>query len=432
MSILILSSVIRLSLEQTLWFNYSFLFYFIIFLIFSKKVNHFGLGAMVLYYIAAISFGYPIAFLIEPNITSDRLIRSKNLYGVYFDKYIALSILALSSYILGQFVRIRSDRSLTKQVFNLQGNSGLELDNSTNYYYQFGCTLIWLYSIYMGVSWITGNIPTEYLSYKEWSGNQVQNYLKIFYWFGTIFVMSSATKKQIIKISFIFLIPTIILLATGNRNDVLYPVLIGIGIYVHRFKKVPIKLLISTLIFLLFVSPIIASTRSTGINLETDYSIAELMANGIMELGGQIPSVSNMFSWIENGESFAFGGTYFFATIALFFGSINPQLRELYFLSRYSIESRLPTLAFTMSAELYYNFASVGVILFYFMISSYVRRKDKLTLSTNDLVRYSFNMFLLLHLVRNQFYFSAIYIVLFYLLYFLEKQIRHFLTRSKN
>ncbi len=422
-SILILSSIIKLELNNTLVYSYIFFGYTVIFICISKSFKNFSLGAIVFYYMSVLSFGFPLAFIFDYDLAFQRLMREKFFYGVYFDKYIALSVLALNSFIIGNVVRIDS--------LAFQGNI-IKHKEKKDFYYPLGLTFISLYAFYLFINWVAGNIPTAYLEFKEWSSTQLHNYLKMLFWFGSIFVMASSTKKQIGVAIIVFIVPATILAITGNRNDLLYPLLIGIGMYVYRFKKIPKTPIIIAGLFIFIISPIIATTRSTGVNLDSTLEIANLIAMSLMELGGQIASVSSMFYWLENGENFALGGTYLFATIALLFGFINPNIRDLYFLSRFSIETRLPTLAFTMSAEVYYNFSFIGVIVIYILVGYFLRKYDKAYITSDKLVVFAFFALILLHLVRNQFYFSAVYFIVFLLIYIFEKLIRkYFLGENK-
>lgn len=421
-SSLILIGIIELDVHQSNIMTYLFILSMFIFFVRDKAVNKFGVGSMSIYYLFLVSFGFPIVYLINPERADLEILRPRYLNALYYDEYIALSILAFSCIIIG--INLKFNK---REVFYSK-----KIIKTNNYYFQIGIILISAYALYLAMSWMLNLIPLEYLQFKEWAANQAHNYLQMGFWFGVIFCISTANRKQLITTILIALIPTFILTITGNRNDFLYPLLIGIGIYVHRVGKIPKKILILVGIMVFVVSPIISSTRAQGITLELDNSVIDLFTNSLLEIGAQLNSVSQMFYWLSTGEMHAFGMTYLYATLALFIGIISPTFRNLYFASRFSIESRLPMLAFTMPAELFFNFNFIGVFITYIFIGRYIRNQDTLTLTEDELVKYGFWSLMLLHWVRNQFYFSATYIFIFFGIFLFEKYLLRPLLNERS
>ena len=148
------------------------------------------------------------------------------------------------------------------------------------------------------------------------------------------------------------------------------------------------------------------------------------------ELGSQVIPVSNMFMWIDEGEGFAYGMTYLYASFASIFGAIFLQIREAYFSSSFAISGRLPSLGFAMVAEAYFNFGIIGVSLFYWAFGRYTVISENRERDTDRLVIYGFVMFMMLFLVRNSVEYSISYVWKFALLYYFEKFLR--LVRMRN
>jgi oligosaccharide repeat unit polymerase len=427
-SLIILYSQNHITLSHSFILSYSFTVYVIIYLLTIKKISYKSTGMFVIYYMLIQTVGIPFAYLFDIDIADKFLMRDKLLYGKYLDKYVAISIISITSIFVG--ISFANSKTIKMNTENKK-----KIEEEKNYYYIIGSILISLFSIFMLYNLVAGNISlSNHDSYTKWAlGSRGRNYLQFGYWFGSIFVIASCKKKQLIIPLLIFSLPSIILIITGNRNDVLFPLIIGLGIYIYRFKSVPKLLILLLLFFILFISPIIAATRATGIDISSNNSsFLELAASSFSELGSQLTPVSYMFTWLSMGESYAFGGTYFFGSLAELFGVINPVFREDYSNSRFDLTTRLPDLGFSMSGEVFYNFGTIGLIFIYLLIGIYIAKKESNLMDTDRLVRYSFTCFTLLFLVRNAFSSYISIIVIFYLLYFLEKLIRNEIKKKSK
>ena len=421
LSIMIVKSVIKMDIQTACEYSYIFILFVIISTSFDRETGIFGIGKMPIYYLVLVSFGFPFGYLIDKEYTISRLITPKMLYAIYFDKYIAISVIALSAYIIG--VKAYSLARNARPPIKADRSTHDESLHENDIYFRIGMIFICLFTVYLLYNWTIGKIPNEYLAFKLWSDTQIFNYSKILFWIGIIFILASGTKAGIIKATIFISVPMMILVSTGNRNDVMYPVLIGIGIYYYRFRKIPKLLVLAIALFIFIISPIISFTRSTGVLLSDGRPILMLIVDSLIEMGGQVASVSQMFAWLDNGEKLAYGQTYIYASGALIMGTIVPSIREAYFQSRYSIETRLPSIAFTMPAEMYFNFSYIGPAISYVLFGVYTMKNESYSMPREKLVVYSFVVFLMLHWTRNQFYFSAAYIIIFTLVYILEKHI---------
>lgn len=424
LSILVLVSFINLSMTQSFVLAYVFLSFFALFVHLNKRINRLSMGMMVLYYTVIQGIGIPLAHLLDSEYVYIYLNRAKVFYGNYMDKYVALTVLAVSVVIFS--IAISYNKRQKNGLYHVQeqmfGESIKAIDNC---YYEVGAFFVTAFALYMVINLIMGNIPLHnYLDYKLWSDNQMRNYLQILYWIGIVLICSAGSKKNIIRASIIAIIPAFILIITGNRNDVIIPLTIGVGLYVYRFLKLP-KLLISAIIvFILIISPTIASSRGNGVTFKIEDSILTTMAGSLCELGGQLTPISNMFSWLEQGESYAYGMTFVYSSAAYIFGMVLPEFRQAYYASQYALSARLPTLAFTMSGELYFNFGIIGVIIAYFFLGKSMIRVESYRGDVDYLVKHGFFMFLMMFLVRNQVEFSLVYVIIFYIIYFTEKLLR--------
>lgn len=409
----ILSSKYRLDFIESIYLIYIFLIIIFIYTIFDSSLRKITPGNIVFYYSLVTFFGVGIAYILDNYTVLQYINRSKALYGVYIDKYFALGIISISSFLLGKIIYYKK-KNLNKIKQNIY--------KENNTFLKLGFLFLILFTIYMGVNFLLGKIPiNNYLAYKSWAGNQVRNYLQILYWFGCVLIVCNGKKKDIAIAFIIFLIPSSILMLTGNRNDVLYPLLISLGIYKIRFKEIPKILVIMVLIIVFVISPMIAETRSDGVSISVNSNILTNISSSFLELGSQFIPVSNMFMWLEQGESYAYGGTFIYGTLAFLFGLIDNNIRTLYFSSRYCISRRLPALAFSMAGEMFFNFGAIGVIIIYFLLGRYIAIKENSTFNSYKLMIYSFTMFLFLHLVRNQFEFTISYVIIIIIIIIVKK-----------
>ena len=414
--VMILQSIISLDLFQTFKMTYIYTAYFILFFLWLDKSRRFSLNMVVIYYMFFQAAGLPLAYVVNPEYTLLRLNRSKMFYGLYIDRYIALSLLALTCIIL-VFIFSKNSKKYSYEIdFN-------NIEKRTNVYYEIGMTLLLLFTIYMSFNYIVGNIPIgNYESYKNWANSsRIRNYLQIGYWISSILICSTTTKKKIGIATIIFLIPSTILFLAGNRNDVLFPLLIGFGIYVYRFRKVPKFVLIIIIITLLVISPMIVSLRNGAITFQ---SVSDNIAISLAELGSQLTAVSHMFTWLDAGEDYAWGLTYLYGAIGALFGPIFSELRPLIEDSRYWISGRVSTLGFAMSAEVYFNFGLIGLLLTYCLVGYYFVKNENKKRNVDELIIYGAIIFYLLFLVRNSFGYSIAYAVIFVVVYLFEKIIR--------
>lgn len=410
----ILLDVFRLTYEKAFILSYVYDIVFILLFLIHKPFRNSTPAIFIILYSFVQSVGIALANLLNPEYTAFRMLRENYFYGAYEDKYISLSLLALSIMLL--MMLSKQNKESTKTTYVVQPPNRV--------FYILGLLLLCLFTLYITFKAITGAIPFgNYELYKEIvSHDSLQNYLQKGYFMCSVFICSAGSKKQILLAFLLFLLPSGILLAAGNRNDILFPFLIGIGIYSVRFNKTPKLLITSLALFVFVVSPFLVSYR-TG-NIENSESLkdnfTEKMGESFFELGGQLAPVSSTFYWLENGEDYALGQTYSYSIYALIGGTINSNIRYQYENSPYCIGSRLPGFGYAMSAEVYYNWGIIGIILIYLFLGKFISRyevqRHNLS-STQDYLKYGFLMLWILILVRNAFAYSFIDAIIFFIIY---------------
>lgn len=420
---------IKLTIAQACIFSYLFLLFVCLFLILNKTIRIIPISTFILLYMVIQAFGIPLAMLIDEKTATEYLFREKLFYGNFLGEYISLSIAAISSILLSLLL-FKKNKNIANNEF--ENNGSLNEVGNKNFYYVIGVTLIVVFGLYMSFNFLTGAMPISYSEYKLWQENRTQNYLQFGFWFGCLFAISSCRKKQVPFLLLIFIIPSVILIMTGNRNDVLYPLIISLGVYIYRFRRIPVIPLLLVTIFITVISPVISSTRTQGVELSVNESLKELIASSLNEFGSQLTPISHVFQWIDNGENYAYGSTYIYGSLVGIFSPFFSSLSLWFSSSRFNISERLPALGFSMSGEILFNFSIWGVVIIYLILGVYWIKKESQNLDTDQLVRYSFVCFSLLVLVRNSFSTYITVIIMFLILYFLEKLAREILIRRNK
>lgn len=436
-SIYILVFNIKLTLTETSVVSYLFVSFMFLSIGTYKMIKVIPISIFIIIYMAVQAFGLPLAMLIDQDTAMTYLWREKLFYGEYLGEYTAISIIAITSLFIS-FILFRGNINKISSNRKMRNNDSIQNEKipvkENNFYFFIGTSLIILFGLYMSFSFLNGSIPLNYSEYVDWKNNRVLNYLQFGFWFGSIFAIATSKKKNILFLLIIFSIPSIILIMSGNRNDVLYPLIIGLGVYIYRFNKIPLIPLSIVSVFVIVISPIISSTRTSGVALNTDNNFKELIASSLNEFGSQLTPISHMLVWIKYGEDYTYGLTYIFGSVVGVFGLFFSNLNGWFATTRYDISERLPALGFSMSGEIFFNFSIMGLVIIYSLIGVYWLKKESNVLSTDQLVRYSFFCFSLLFLVRNSFSTYITVVILFYMLYFFEKIFRESLKklRKKN
>lgn len=416
---MILTGTISLSLTQTIILAYVYTIIFVLAVLMSKRVNALSAGMMILYYSLIEGIGIPLAFIFSRAYALEQINRSLYFYGHYLDRYVALTLLSVSVMLIG--IMIFGRRDIDSYV-EMKTDAFEVLHKKI--FFVIGFVALCFFAMFMFLNLLTGNIIFgDYGAYKEWSGTRIRNYSQICFWISSVLICACGSKKQIGMSLVIFFIPAVILFLSGNRNDVFFPLLIGIGLYSLRYKKVPTTILVASIITVFIFGPLVVQLRNGGaVSIDSVFqNISEGVAESFYELGGELHAVSNMFTWLEGGESYALGATVVIGLGASLFGKIFPSIVAYFEASRFYIPERVPSLGFTISAEVFYNFSIIGVIIIFFIIGSFIGKSESKVHNLNGVIWYGFFMLWMLILTRNSFGYSVVYLKVFIVLFILER-----------
>lgn len=209
-------------------------------------------------------------------------------------------------------------------------------------------------------------------------------------------------------------------LRLGLRGEVLFPLVAGIGVLARNGMVVRLKYLVVVLVIILLASGIIRQERGAG-----EYSDVVLASpfNTVAELGCTLRPVVEGVKWIESGDEYLYGGSYWApierAVARVLPGFESVPAREDKRLLNVVIQERVGPVGFSPIAEAYLNFGTLGVVGAMFILGLIINILDRRPASFGGTLYIGVAMVPLLISVRNSFTFVPAQIVLAMLLVWL-------------
>jgi oligosaccharide repeat unit polymerase len=150
----------------------------------------------------------------------------------------------------------------------------------------------------------------------------------------------------------------------GMRGEVAFPVVMALGLLAGQgvVRVTVMRMLVGSVVFLA-MSSAVAQTRISTSEASAIDSIS--ITKGLAELGGSLRPSYEVMLWLEEGDAFRLGDTYY-APFERFFLFIIPLWERLPALEddrlmNILIGERAGPYGFSISAEAFYNFGYVGV-----------------------------------------------------------------------
>lgn len=388
-----------------------------------KNITLLGPAHILILYTLLSCFGYDILVLIDGDSYFDLISSIRHAYTDYFNLANALCYLAVLALIYG----VRSQAKI-KNIDLSDMKANLTFNPFERYLYLKVCYIIViLYTLILLFNVVSGRMPlTIYTDVREWFSTQpLLSYLLRLTWVAipTYFFFAESKTEYIsflLPLSVMFLI----LMFSGNRNEILYPAAVAIGVFMwkrNRFygKKTLHKgIVIVSIIIVFVINPLISNTRSTGLTL-SDFAV-EFTAGAfgfeaaLLELGQQLNPISIILYALDNHiTSYQYGLTFIVPTVSIL--SLNFIWgTSFYNNSTYYNPTRLLNSlghygrGFSYIAEFYYNFGVIGMIICMFCIGRYIGKRENSTLIKRKVLFYFQVMPLFMVFSRNIFGFSIL------------------------
>ncbi len=354
-----------------------------------KKIVKLGPLYIILLYMIISIFSYDILSLIINN--SNILESSVHAATEYYNQANALSYMAIYAIIVGA--------STYKANENRELKYNKTTETESKLYKKISLILIIAYCIILTYTCITNaQSLNNYKNVKSIFGsNSILMYSLRLFWVALPIYTIYSNNKDLIRISPIILIIFAILMFTGNRNEILYPLAMAFGIYIWKRKtegkdKIPKIALIVIPIILFVINPIISSTRKNELgNYESG---TDGIVSGLEEMGQQINPLSLTLKYLNMKEiKYKNRMTIIEPTLAII------SLNTIY--STKSYESSNNNMSYVLArkghigkgyssiAEIYLNFRVLGLLLIMFMFGRYCCKQESRKSSNTGFVIYA-------------------------------------------
>ncbi|WP_315113913.1 O-antigen polysaccharide polymerase Wzy [Clostridium intestinale] len=395
----------------------------------NEKINVFGLTSVLFLYIICTNFGLSAVYYLlgEEYLSSFSKYTIAFLFSDQFVSAVILSIIATIVYAVFAVFGSLSGEKTKNQINDIQYNiNSKESNRIVNIGYIF-LLVTFFYFLFL-ISNGNLNLTMSYSAYRESiiNNNPLYVYILIFYSVGITYVISAGNYKQIRIGIFMFVCTAFILLATGNKGEVLYPVLACIGISQYRGYKIKAKLIIFIMFIMFIFIPFITSTRKYGV-LNSFNEIGINFTGAFTEIGLQLRLTVNILEEFSSGmRSYLYGFSYY-----------NPIVNILdLFIPFYSIRLEIPLLAnfrliypnqgFNQVAESYANFGLMGIILFFGLLGFLMAKVESRKLRPLQVAYFSSVVAVFINATRNSFSFVPAHLIILSVIYFLAKlSLRH-------
>lgn len=310
-------------------------------------------------------------------------------------------------------------------VMNMFSNKNIENDdliNINNYgdvkWVKIGAILINIFTVYFIFQVLVGNLKI-FGVYQEFHSSL--NYLEFystgifFYAIGITLILSNINSIMKNKLYiFIMLIPATLLIITGNRGEIFFPMLAGLGVLITRGLKLNIKIVMSIVFIIFLLIPLVKEIRNLDSISTSEIEISIL--DPFVEIGYTLRPLVYTVEWVENGEELLWGESFlvpFQRGVSNFVPFMDPIEYEG---KPYSFRDRLPTMGYSIVAESYYNFGFIGLILIPLLITFFL---SKVGDNSNKFLNLTFATgvcAILINNIRNAFSFVPGQVIMFSLI----------------
>lgn len=175
-----------------------------------------------------------------------------------------------------------------------------------------GYGLILFAGVYLSATAFLGLLPIGrgYLAYRE-AMELLPGYafMLVSLATGITFVAAAGEARDRWPAVLLMSLPCGMLVLSGNRGEILYPVVAGLGILAHRGIRLPKRLAVGGLAALFVIIPLIRATRTAadqGVEAQSDWSPDAVFT----ELGFTMRPLVGTLEWQAGGEEPALGRTY--------------------------------------------------------------------------------------------------------------------------
>lgn len=284
-----------------------------------------------------------------------------------------------------------------------------------NYYPQTRKTfyLVGLLTLFISNLYLIGNVMLRNITlsgtYRDFlsfsAGNNIYSFFIFIIPLGFLFSFSVIKKKiEFIFIILLYLPIATILLLTGNKGEILYTVIVAIGLHFFKENKVNIRLILLGLLILFILVPTITTLRNIGVA----NNISDLIfsfSNPLIETGFQLRLSVFIIDEFANGTRELIYGFSYYNPFINIINRILPFIPRLYEPLYFNFYTKYDTMGFSSVAESYANFGLLGVIFFHAVLGYFLKHMESVSKSDFRLPLYAGFLVIFVNMIRNVFAF---------------------------
>ncbi|MCQ2516223.1 MAG: O-antigen polysaccharide polymerase Wzy family protein [Saccharofermentans sp.] len=369
-----------------------------------SKIRMFSPFYIVALYTIISHFGFLIVSIVQNNRVFSYLNSNRHVYIEYLPKSLQIASVGVVCLILGfRLNRGKNNNDLYYEKCTLKAysNNGIYKKYilfALIVYYVYAAILLYLalkYNLF-GANYATVK--------KALSSGSLIVHFRTMFWVATIPIAVFFNKRILKRVIVPGIIIFLVLMFTGNRNDVLYPLAIGYSLYCYKNKKTSRLVNTIAIVILFVINPTISENRSSGGLLSASYSLN--ITDAIMEMGAQIRPLTVTLSLFSNGTiPHLWGMSMIAPTVAdINFGLVysgNTYRKSIYYIPNILALDNHYGQGYSMVSELWLNFGLIGVILICFFIGYSCASIEKKEVTEKQLMRYGGWTMMLFYWTRN-------------------------------
>ena len=336
------------------------------------------------------------------------------LYSPNYVRAVELAIVGLLSYAI--FVVIGSgSKSVRLKLINYPLNY-----RSGTIMYRFSIIVlivaltILIMCLFAGLFSLTG----DYIKFRKFSESYefLWSIIVLLISIGAIFGFSSENRRGKRLFYLLFSIISLIVLATGNKGEIMYPLLAMFGIGINKTGKIDKKYVLGGLIVLLVIIPSITALRYDGVLSNVSQVIFSFGA-AFVEMGAQLRLTVFVLDTVGSSKhEFLHGYSYYnpFLTMS---DSFIPFISKTPTPDTYASFDKFYKFGFSQVAESFANFGLMGVIIFHSFLGYVTSKWDQQKTDFVKLGLFGVWLSILINMTRNRFSFVPGQFLLVYLVW---------------
>lgn len=405
----------------------------IVMLIFNDNVYGSGLTMIFFLYTLLVHNGFVIAYLFDKSyISYQSSLSMAFVSNPYYSKAIIIANIIIGAFVLSAEINKKEE---THHVYIVkQQEISNEGDIAANTIGLIGLLVGGLYLAYIVYSdglWLAGYSST--LSTLD--NNSVYGFTVIITSLSIALLIGGGTKKAIYLGLVLYFIISLLHFSMGNRGEVMYAAVICFALYSIRFKTIKLRHVIIGVFVAIILIPLVRFARELKMNLYTLNPLRSFL-DVLCEEGIEISPFTYTVQCVETKYGHAYGLTYlndFLDFLCRRFGTNSPIA-----VKKNIIKEIMPYsgMAYSMVAELYYNFGVVVAAVIYSIFAQALKKLDADiyygNISDKKKIFFSMVMVEMINLTRNDASTLPLYLAFIGIIYVVYSLLLHIMKIEKN